>query len=144
MYTTRQQLKAAAAYSNTSVQTDVLEASPHKLVLMLYDGALLSLNLAKVGIEEKSLTDKIKQISKAIDIISLGLKASLDVSLGGELALRLDALYDYMCARLAFANATNTVAPIDEVAGLLRELRDAWEVIGEKKESSLSRSYEEV
>ena len=143
MYT-KQSTKAAAAYSNTSLQTDVLEASPHKLILMLYDGALLSLNLSKVAIEEKNLKEKIKQITKAIDIISLGLKASLDVSLGGELALRLDALYDYMCARLAFANATNTVAPIDEVASLLRELREAWEVIGDTKESSLSKSYEEA
>lgn len=144
MYASKSNIKAISAYSTTSVQTDVLSASPHKLVLMLFDGALFALSRSKFAIENKILDEKIKQIAKAIDIISLGLKASLDTSIGGELASRLDALYDYMCARIAFSNATNTTAPIDEVVSLLRDLRDAWAAIDEAKQVTPSNSYEEA
>ncbi len=144
MYASKSNIKAISAYSTTSVQTDVLSASPHKLILMLFDGAILALSRSKFAIENKILEEKIKQIAKAIDIISLGLKASLDTSIGGELASRLDALYDYMCARIVFSNATNTTAPIDEVLFLLKDLREAWAAIDEEKQAAPAASYEEA
>ncbi|MFT4174692.1 MAG: flagellar export chaperone FliS, partial [Rhodocyclaceae bacterium] len=65
-----------------------------------------------------------------IEIISMGLKASLDSEAGGELAHRLGRLYDYMCERLLFANAQNNEGALTEVSGLLDELKSAWEQIG--------------
>ncbi len=127
---------AAAMYSRVGVETDVSEASPHKLILMLFDGALLVLNKAVADIENKDIPNKIKHISKGIEIISSGLSASLDAS-GGDLTERLDALYEYMCRRLALANLQSNPAPITEVIGLLHGLRDAWAQIEDVAEQEL-------
>lgn len=128
---------SAAAYAKIGVETNVSTADPHKLVLMLFDGALLSVNTAAAAIESKDTQTKIKHITKAIEIISMGLQASLDAESGGELAERLNALYEYMCIRLTLANAQNNTAPLVEVAGLLRDLRDAWSQISEAARSEM-------
>lgn len=123
--------QSAAAYARIGVQTNVATADPHQLILMLFDGALLSINSAAVALEAHDVPGKIKHITKAMEIIGMGLKTSLDLNAGGELAQRLDALYDYMTNRLVYANAFNTDVPLIEVAGLLRELRDAWSQISD-------------
>lgn len=129
-------MRSASAYTQVGVETNVSTASPHALILMLFDGALLSINSAAVAIESQDIPTKIGHITKAVEIISLGLQASLDPQNGGELAERLEALYEYMVTRLVVANAQNSTAPLIEVAGLLRELRDAWEQIeGATKEA---------
>lgn len=128
---------AASMYSRVGVETDVSEASPHKLILMLFDGALLALNKAIADLDNDDVPEKIKHISKGIEIISMGLAASLDPSAGGELADRLGALYEYMCRRLALANLQNNPAPIREVIDLLQGLRDAWAQIGGSAEKEL-------
>ena len=76
--------------------------------------------------EHGDIPQKGTKISKAIDLISSGLRASLDLESGGQLAEHLAALYDYMVQRLFWANAKNEVAALDEVTTLLIELRDAW------------------
>lgn len=124
-------MKSASAYATVGVETGVSTADPHKLILMLFDGALLSINSAAVAIESKDVPTKIKCITKAIEIISMGLQASLDKESGGDLAERLDALYEYMTVRLVLANAQSSTAPLVEVAGLLRELREAWAEIAD-------------
>lgn len=117
---------AAAAYAKVGVESHVTNADPHQLILMLFDGALLAINTAAIAMERNDVESRVKNISKAIEIISMGLKASLDPQSGGELSERLGALYDYMCSRLLHANAFSTDAPLTEVSGLLRDLRDAW------------------
>lgn len=123
----------AASYSSVAIETGVSTADPHKLILMLFDGALLAISTAAVAMEGKDIPRKGQSISKAIDIITNGLKVSLDTDVGGELAQRLAALYDYMAERLVFANLHNSRPILDEVGQLLRELRDAWQQIGEPK-----------
>lgn len=118
--------RGAAAYSAVGVETGVSTADPHKLILMLFDGAIAAINIAKFELEAGDIPKKGASISKAIDIVSNGLRASLDVEAGGELGERLAALYDYMVQRLLFANLHNNIAALDEVAGLLDTLRDAW------------------
>lgn len=117
---------SAAAYSKVSVETNISTADPHQLILMLFDGAILAINSAAIAMENKDIETKVKNIGKAIEIITFGLKASLDANVEGELPDRLAALYDYMSGRLAHANAHNTSAPLTEVVGLLRDLREAW------------------
>lgn len=122
---------SAAAYARVGLETSVSAADPHKLILMLFDGAVLAINSAAVAIANDDTPAKLRQITKAIEIITLGLQASLDKGSGGGLAERLDALYHYMSARLVVANAQNSTAPLNEVATLLNELREAWAQIAE-------------
>lgn len=121
---------AANAYAKIGLETGVVAASPHKLVLMLFEGALLSIRMAGQHMRDGDITAKSEAISKAIAIISGGLKSALDVRNGGEVAARLDALYDYMCMRLFVANMKNQQDILDEVSKLLGELHEAWKQIG--------------
>lgn len=120
----------ALAYKNVGVENGVSSADPHRLTLMLFEGALVSTNAARIHLENGDVPLKGSAISKAIEIISNGLKVSLDFEVGGELAQRLASLYDYMCARLLHANTRNDLAALAEVSALLHELKEAWEQIG--------------
>ena len=120
----------ALAYKNVGVENGVSSADPHRLTLMLFEGALVSRNAARIHLENGDVPLKGSAISKAIEIITNGLKVSLDFEVGGELAQRLGSLYDYMCTRLLHANVRNDIAALAEVATLLRELKEAWEQIG--------------
>lgn len=117
-------------YARVGVETGVSGADPHRLVLMLFDGALLCVASAKQHMELGEIGPKGENVSKAINIIANGLKASLNTDVGGELAERLGALYEYLCERLLFANMSNSAAPLDEVHRLLDDLKGAWEQIG--------------
>lgn len=128
--------KRASAYAQVGVETGVATASPHKLILMLFDGAILSIAKATTAMDSKDIAGKGMATSKAIEIIVNGLKASLDQSVGGELAVRLAALYDYMAERLLYANMNNSRAAFDEVNGLLHSLREAWADIAPEKNST--------
>lgn len=120
----------AAAYAKVGMETGVSTADPHKLILMLFDGALLCVSTARIHMENGDIGAKGQQISQAINIIANGLKVSLDMEAGGDLSEKLAALYDYMVTRLLHANIHNQVPPLNEVAGLLGELKDAWTQIG--------------
>ena len=119
----------AAAYRNNALDIQVETASPHRLVVMLYDGALMALAKAAMHIKQKETAKKGKAISHAINIIDGGLKASLDHKVGGELSEKLAALYEYMCIRLLQANLNNDIGAVEEVSGLLKEIKSAWEEI---------------
>ncbi|MBI4809573.1 MAG: flagellar export chaperone FliS [Nitrosomonadales bacterium] len=120
---------ATKAYASVEIESGVHAADPHKLISMLFQGALLAIANARNGILHKDIPAKGAAISKAIMIIGEGLQASLDKNVGGELAQNLDALYSYMCTRLLVANVNDDVAALDEVAGLLNELKGAWDGI---------------
>lgn len=125
-----------AAYNKVGIDTGVGMADPHKLVLMLFEGAMLAVASASLHMKRHDGVDDVARkgeaISKAINIISNGLKASLDLESGGELAGKLGALYDYMSARLLHANLHDQPAILDEVSHLLAELKGAWEQIGSR------------
>jgi len=120
---------AINAYAKAGLDSSVASADPHKLILLLYQGALLAISAAKKQMQSKEIAAKGKSISHAIMIIDEGLKASLDKNAGGELAQNLSALYEYMNHRLLVANLKNDVAALDEVSKLLSELKGAWEEI---------------
>jgi flagellar protein FliS len=120
----------ASAYANVGVETGVMAASPHKLIVMLFDGAVAAVGSALVHMQAGSIPEKGKAISKAIQIIENGLRASLDRKAGGQIGENLDALYEYMQHRLLLANLQNDPAILEEVQRLLNELREAWNAIG--------------
>lgn len=122
-------ITAIKAYAKVDVESGVSAADPHKLISMLFQGALQAIANAKGAIQRKDISAKGAAISKAILIIDDGLNASLDKNVGGELAQNLSSLYDYMTSRLLNANMKNDVAALDEVARLLTELKEAWDGI---------------
>lgn len=122
--------KMMSAYGQAQVDSGLAAASPHKLISMLYEGALVAIANANVHLERGDIAGRGAAISKAIAIIDEGLKISVDLEAGGELAENLKALYEYMTYRLLTANLTADRAALDEVGALLRELKGAWDAIG--------------
>lgn len=120
---------AINTYARVGLESSVTSADPHRLISMLYQGALLAVANAKASLLHHDVAAKGESISKAIMIINDGLNASLDRSVGGDLALNLGALYDYMCSRLLQANLKNDAAALDEVSTLLNDLKSAWDSI---------------
>ncbi len=117
--------RAAQAYSQIGVETGVAAASPHRLIVMLYDGALDAIAQARGHLAAGRIADKGRALTRAIAIVDEGLRACLDPA-GGEIAAHLAELYAYMCRRLLLAGANNDAAALDEVTALLAELRGAW------------------
>lgn len=120
----------ASAYATVGMETGVVAASPHKLVVMLFEGAMVAISSAIQHMRAGDIPAKGQAISKAITIIDSGLRASLDKKVGGEVALNLDALYEYMSSRLVIANVKNQESVLEEIYQLLKGLKDAWESIG--------------
>lgn len=114
------------AYSTIDMETGIFAASPHKLIVMLFDGAKLALSNALLHLENKKIAAKGRAISHAIAIINDGLRASLNKEAGGQLATNLDALYEYMCHRLFLANLNNDAIMLKEVMELVEVIRQAW------------------
>ncbi len=123
-------LNPLSAYAEAGIAAKVQTASPHLLILLLFEGAASAISMARLHLEQNDVAQRGKHISQAIDIISNGLKVSLDMETGGKLAEQLAALYDYMCRRLIAANIGNDAAALDEVARLLEEIHSAWREIG--------------
>tara|TARA_R110001583_G_scaffold195380_1_gene372445 strand:- start:2536 stop:2931 length:396 start_codon:yes stop_codon:yes gene_type:complete len=121
-------IKALKQYNSVDVRSAVDSASPHKLIIMLFDGAMTAVTRAKGLIERKDMAGKGQQIQKASEII-IGLKGSLDLEQGGEVAANLDGLYDYILRRLIEANRNVDVAPLNEVSALLTEIKGGWEAM---------------
>lgn len=120
------------AYSKVGIGTAVSSASPHQLIVLLFEGARQAIVVARAGMEAGDIPKKGAAITKAIDIILNGLRASLNLEEGGNLAQNLYALYDYMARRLLHANLNNDSAALDEVLNLLGEIHGAWVSIGDK------------
>jgi flagellar protein FliS len=117
------------AYAKVGNEIAIETADPHRLILMLFEGAQVAIAKARRHMERKEIPEKGAAISKAIDIITNGLSSCLNIEAGGELAERLAALYDYICQRLLWANLKNSLAALDEASELLGELHSAWAMI---------------
>lgn len=111
-----------AAYKEASVLT----ADPKRLVIMCYDGAIRNLKIAKESCGAGKYESKAKAVQKAQDIIS-ELMHALNFEKGGQIAKNLEALYNYMQRRLLDAEVHKDIEAFDEVGGILKELRGAWQ-----------------
>ncbi|HHP1262953.1 flagellar export chaperone FliS [Enterobacter sichuanensis] len=125
----------ALSYQKVGIESAVMSASPHQLIVLLFDGAMSALVRARLFLDQGDLISKGEALSKAISIIDNGLKAGLDMDTEGELSNNLASLYDYMVRRLLLANMHNDVETIMEVEGLLNNIADAWKQIGEAPSS---------
>lgn len=117
------------AYAQVDLQSRVQSASPHQLVTMLFDGAHSALVRARILMEKGDVAARGQAITKAINIIDNGLRASLDHEKGGEISLDLEQLYDYMTRSLMRANLHNEIDTLQHVDELLMGISDAWKQI---------------
>lgn len=118
-------------YNQVNNHSGITDASPHRLVQMLLDGVLGKLASVKGMMARGQMAKKGEVIGQAMAIIG-GLRSSLDLSSGGELAANLDNLYDYIERQLLTANLKNDVDIIIEVTDLLREIKSGWDAIPEE------------
>lgn len=123
-------MAALKQYQTVNTQAQAVDASPHRLIQMLMEGGLTRIAQARGAMERQQTALKGELIGKAIAIVG-GLREGLDLQRGGELASNLDSLYQYMVSRLLEANMKNEAAPLDEVAGLLRNVKSGWDAISQ-------------
>jgi len=127
----------ASAYATIGLQSAAMSASPHQLITMLFDGAKTAITMARHHMANGEIAAKGNAISKAINIIDNGLKASIDAEAGGAaeaaLAANVSALYDYINQRLLYANLRNDPALLDEADRLLESIGSAWREIDPHK-----------
>lgn len=120
---------AVNSYASVKVHSGVEAASPHRLIQMLFEGALERIAQAKGAMAQNQLARKGELIGKTIAIVG-GLQGSLNDKEGGALAANLDNLYDYIIRRLTQANYENNIEYLDECGRLLGEIKTAWDAIG--------------
>jgi flagellar protein FliS len=114
-----------AAYRSTSVHASLEASDPHRLVVMMMDGALERIATARGLMSHGGGAEKAQLLHRAVAIID-ELRNSLNFKAGGAIATNLDSLYEYMCQRIMQANAANKPEWLDEVSRLLGEIRAAW------------------
>lgn len=123
-------VKAINAYQKGTLKQDLSNADPHKITLMLMQGALDKLAYAKGCIERNDLKGRAEHVSKATAIF-INLRDTLDMEIGGEFAENLFALYNYMIEKLVSINSENGVAVLDEISGLFLPIKNTWAQIPE-------------
>lgn len=114
-----------AAYHSVAAHGGVAAADPHRLIVMLLDGALERIAAARGCIERGTTVEKARTIHRAVALVD-ELRNSLDLEAGGAIAANLDDLYEYVSRQLLRASLENRPAPLTEAAGLLQEIRGAW------------------
>ncbi|AYN94972.1 flagella export chaperone FliS [Pseudomonas sp. LTJR-52] len=119
---------ALMQYQSVGARTQVEDASPHRLIQLLMESGLSRIAQAKGAMGREQYAAKGMAISKALAILS-GLQEALDYEKGGDYARNLNALYVYMAQKLTEANRNNQAELLDEVAGLLRKVKEGWDAI---------------
>lgn len=120
--------RGAKQYADVHNTSNLGEESPHRLIQMLMEGFLARINSAKGAMVHGDMEAKSGYISKAIGIVG-GLNEVLDLEQGGELAMNLRQLYDYMNIRLLEASRENSEEKLNEVASLMKDIKEAWDAI---------------
>lgn len=120
-------LTALASYGAVKQQA-AQYATPHQLILLLFNGAIESLSVASGAIDQKDIELRGKHISRAVTIVN-GLRDTLDLDKGGEVADNLFSLYSYMAREIFNAGYHNDKETLDNVAQMLKDIRGSWEQI---------------
>jgi flagellar protein FliS len=121
---------AAKAYGEVALQSGIAASSPHKLVDMLFDGLIDSINRSRGAMARGEVEEKGKALGKAVRILEEGLKAGLNLEQGGELADNLRNVYDFCIIELTHANLRNDEKKLLEVLKVIEPIASAWKEIG--------------
>jgi flagellar protein FliS len=111
--------------NNDYLKTQVMSASPIKLIVMLYEGAIKNMKIAELAIEKQDIVQAHQQLRRAQDIIK-ELKNSVNAEVESDVPEDLVKLYDYCYNQLVVANLTKDKYPIDNVIQIMSELLDSW------------------
>lgn len=122
----------ATVYRDVGASTALDDASPHKLVSLLYEALASQLAGARGALARRDVAEKGRAISHAVRIIEEGLCAPLDMQRGGAIAINLHDLYDYMVQQLTLANLKNDDALLGECMRLVETLREGWDGIADQ------------
>lgn len=133
---------SAQAYASVGMQTEVIAGSPHKLIAILLEGAMLDILKARKYMQSGEVMEKGKSINHAITIIDSGLRASLNLKEGGDISINLSSLYSYMTQKLSEAHLRNDPKMLQEVYKLLSELKVTWDAIDPKHHQSNATAME--
>jgi flagellar protein FliS len=119
----------SSVYKEISINT----ASPAKLVVMLYEGAIRFLRRAEDDIRKKDFAKKSQSVDRAVAIIQ-HLQGTLDLDKGGKVAFDLDRLYTYITSRIFDGSAKLEMKAFEEAIQLLTTLLSGWEEIARKEQ----------
>jgi flagellar protein FliS len=119
-------VSAVKSYAAIGLETEVLSASPQRLITLLFDASRASIAQARMHFEEGRDRDRMAALSKAIRIVSEGLQQSLNMEAGGEIANNLNRLYDYIVRSLLAANRNKDLVALNIADRLLADLQGAW------------------
>lgn len=120
---------AAKAYGEVAVQSGIAASSPHKLIDMLFDGLIDSINKGRGAMARGEVEEKGKALGKAARILEEGLKAGLNLEQGGELADNLRNIYDFCIVELTTANLKNDENKLEDVLKIIEPIANAWKEI---------------
>ena len=131
--------KSLQSYRKVSVESEISVASPHRIIQMMFEGALQRLAQSRYAIENNDLRNKGIYIGKAVGIVN-GLNNSLNMDEGGDIPSNLSKLYDFMLRRISEANIHNDVQAIDDVSEILRTIKEGWDAIPSEQHHMASHS----
>lgn len=120
------------AYAKVGVESQVNAASPHQLIVMLYDGLLESLRLAHLCMQSGDVAQKSTEITRALRIVQEGLMPALDFDRGGDIARQLMGIYEYVSQHMVIASARNDEQKLTVCIAMIENIREAWIAIGQQ------------
>ncbi|MCV2401494.1 flagellar export chaperone FliS [Marinomonas sp. C2222] len=135
--------KGIQAYRKDSLKSDLASADPHRVIQLLMQGALEKLALGKGCIERSDWEGKSTSLTRAVEIIN-ALKDALDRDVNPELVDNLDMLYEYMTMRITEASVSKDISIIDQVMGLLLQIKGAWDQITPADKQAAYQGQQEV
>ncbi|MFC4274250.1 flagellar export chaperone FliS [Achromobacter aloeverae] len=115
------------SYKDVGLETQVLSASPERLISLLYSGARVAIGQARHHLEEGNIAERAKAINHAMRLVDEGLKQALANPEEDKLAANLDSLYDYILRQLVNANIKSDAAALETADRLLADLQEAWQ-----------------
>lgn len=118
-------------YQEFGVSTEAHNASPHRLTQMLMEGVISNIDKAVLAMESDNVPERCRTITKAIDIV-MALRAALDKNNGGQVALELDGLYEFMERHLLIANMDDSVEKLQNVKHVMSEIKSGWDQLPDK------------
>ncbi|MGX5100257.1 flagellar export chaperone FliS [Enterobacter cloacae] len=118
-----------SAYTAVSLDSQINGATPHELIVLLYDGAINAMKRAEIYFQSGNIARRGEMISRAINIIDNGLRAGLDHEKGGKIAEELESLYEYISRTLLEANLNKTGENLPHLISLMTEMSETWQLI---------------
>lgn len=123
-------MRGASAYAKVGVESQVLSASPHQLITLLFAKAESSIRASMIHSQAGNISERGETISKAISIVKGGLQAALDLESGGSVAENLWLLYDFILRLLMEANREGDIQKLEKASELLEMIASSWRAVG--------------